>query len=356
MRILVRAPNWLGDAVMALPAVRALRRSLPEAHIALLARAWVAGLYRRESCTDEIILVPGPYGWRRWISLVRLVARLRRARFDWALLLPNSLESALIPWLARIPRRTGYDRHGRGCLLTDAVAAPPRGSIPWHESFQYLELLRRAGVIASLPEPAPILLEGIEQARERGRQLVAAMGLGGPLVGISPGAQNSRAKQWPAERFVEAGERLAAELRARVVVFGTAAERALGQRVAAALRRHGTRVINLVGETTLEDFAALASVCRVFLSNDSGAMHLASALGVPTVAVFGPTEWFATGPAGPRAIVIREPVECSPCMLRDCPTDHRCMLRISSERVVSTALALVAEKPIHGHSPEDSAA
>jgi len=354
MRILARSPNWLGDAVLALPALRALRAAYPEAHLAVLARSWVADLYRREPAISQLIPYPSAKGPRGWLEKMRLAARLARAGFDWALILPNSPESALVPWLARIPRRTGYRRRGRRLWLTQALPSPARGTIPAHESYYYLELLRRAGVIRELPPSIPILLAGIPEARRRGEQLWDALGLQRPVIGLSPGAQNSRAKQWPAERFVEAAEKLADALGAAVAVFGAWAERPLAQQVAAELRRRGHNALSLAGETTLEDFIALAAACRVFLSNDSGAMHVASALAVPTVAVFGPTEWFATAPAGPRSLIVREPVECSPCMLRDCPTDHRCMLRVTAERVAQAALDLIEWKLERGHSNQDS--
>ncbi len=318
---------------MSLPALRALRGRFPQAHIAVLARSWVAGLYRRETCADEVIA----HSSGRW----RLALELRRRRYDMAVLLPNSFDAALTAWLARIPRRIGYDRDGRGRLLTDPIRPPAKGEIPPHETFYYLELLRRAGLVEELPAEEPLLLSGVEEARRQGERLFRAMGFATPVIGISPGAQNSRAKQWPPERFVEAAASLAAELGGAVAVFGSAEERELGQSVAAVLRRSGSAVLNLAGETPLAEFIALAAACRVFLTNDSGAMHIASALGTPTVAIFGPTEWFATAPAGPRSVIVREPVECSPCMLRDCPIDHRCMTRVSPEQVARAALDLL---------------
>lgn len=354
MKILLRAPNWLGDAVLALPALRALRSRYAGAHLAVLARPWVADLYRREPGVNQVIQSPAGSSLKSWVGRLRLARELRRAGFDWAVVLPNSWESALAPWLAAIPRRTGYDRRRRAWLLTEAVAPPEPGAIPQHESYYYLELLRRAGVLEELPAAWPILLSGAAEARFRGRQLFGALGLDGPVIGLSPGAQNSRAKQWPAERFVEAAHLLAKKLAAAVAVFGAWSERPLGQRVAAELRRRGVNAINLAGETSLEDFIALAAACRVFLSNDSGAMHVAAALEVPTVAVFGPTEWFATGPAGPRCLIVREAVECSPCMLRDCPTDHRCMRRIPAERVAQAALDLIEWKLERGHQNQDT--
>ncbi len=335
-KILIRATNWLGDAVMSLPAVRAVRERFPEAHIAVLARGWVAELYRREPCVNEVIQTA-----ETWTGRIRLARRLRGQGFDAAILLPNSFESALVAWMARIPHRIGYDRDRRGRLLTDAIARPGPGEIPAPERFYYLELLRRAGVIDALPHETPIVLAGIEEARRNGLCLFARMGFERPVVGVSPGAQNSRAKQWLPERFVESALRVSGALDGAIALFGSARERDLCQAMAEAIRREGRPVLNLAGETSITAFIELTSACRVFLTNDSGAMHVASAAAVPTVAVFGPTEFFATAPAGPRSVIVREAVDCSPCMLRDCPIDHRCMTAVTSERVAATALELL---------------
>ncbi|HEY1207216.1 MAG: lipopolysaccharide heptosyltransferase II [Bryobacteraceae bacterium] len=322
-KILVRGTNWLGDAVMSLAALRALRQRYPEARIAVLARGWVADLYRREPCVDEVLLALGGQ------------------RFDAVMLLPNSFKSALDARLAGIPRRIGYNRDGRGFLLTDRIRPPKPGETPPHERFYYLELLRRAGILDALPPAEPILLHAADEARRTGLALFDQMGMKGPVVGVSPGAQNSRAKQWLPERFAESAVRIAAALGGGVAIFGSPAERALCQRMAGAVRRAGVQVLSLAGETTLAQFIDLAAACRVFLTNDAGAMHVASALGVATVAVFGPTDFAATAPAGPVSRIVREPVECSPCMLRDCPIDHRCMTAITAERVAEAALELV---------------
>ncbi len=334
--ILVRASNWLGDAVMSVPALRALRAAQPEARIALLARPWVADLYRTEPFADELLLLPPSFRGR-----VALALKLRSRGFDAAILLPNSFESALIAKLAGATRRIGYDRDGRGFLLTDAIPRPKPGEIPSHERFYYLELLRRAQIIDALPPEEPMVLAGAEEARTAGERLLARMGVRAPVVGVSPGTQNSRAKQWFPDRFAEAAALVTSTLGGSVMLFGSAQERSLCQAIAARVRQAGAPVLSVAGETPLAQFIELAAACRVFLTNDSGAMHVASALGVPTVAVFGPTEWFATSPCGPISRIVREPVECSPCMLRDCPIDHRCMRRVTVEQVASAALEFV---------------
>jgi heptosyltransferase-2 len=207
-----------------------------------------------------------------------------------------------------------------------------------HERFYYLELLRRAGIIEAIPANDLIRLEGAPLARKAGRERLLELGLGEVVVGVSPGAAFGSAKRWLPDRFAEAADRVAAELGASVAIFGSKDERELCTAVASALRAPAR---NFAGETSLAEFIDLAAACRVYLTNDSGAMHIASALGVPTVAVFGATNDVATGPTGPLARVVREPVECSPCLKRECPIDHRCMTRVESARVAQVALELL---------------
>jgi heptosyltransferase-2 len=318
--ILIRATNWVGDAVMCLPALRAVRGRFPRAHIAILAKPAVADLYAGESCTDEVI---------RYKATPWQIARgLRARKFDCAILLQNAFEAAWIAWLARIPNRIGYKRDGRGLLLTDAVRVPKQGEIPPHQRFYYLELLRRARLIENLPESPMIRLEKLAVTPAR-------------IIGVSPGAAYGNAKRWLPERFAEAAGKLAHARGASIALFGSAAERGVCEQIARQL--HGHDVVNHAGQTTLAQFIDLAAACELFLTNDSGAMHIASALGIPTVAVFGATDDIATGPTGPKARVVREPVECSPCLLRECPIDHRCMRRVSADRVVKEALALLID-------------
>jgi len=346
-KVLVRATNWLGDAVMSLPAIRAVRQIFPHAHLAVLARPPIADLYARETAIDEVIPFPALRGLR---ARREFADGLRAARFDSAILLQNAFDAALVVWLAGIPERIGYGRDGRGMLLTRAIRVPEPGEIPRHERFYYLELLRRAGLIERFPECAAIRLDGIGTAREAGAVHLSALGLAGtPAIGISPGAAYGGAKRWLPERFAESGQQAAGALGAAVLVFGAAAERALCETVAGPLRRAGIDARNLAGETSLREFIDLAAACRLFLTNDSGAMHIASALGVPTVAVFGATDDSTTGPTGDLASVVREHAECSPCLLRECPIDHRCMTRVTAARV-GAAAALLLGRPEKGRT------
>jgi heptosyltransferase-2 len=336
-RVCVRATNWLGDAVMSLPAIRAIREVFPHAHIALVARPWVADLYARERSIDRIIIYDAAKGLK---AKRAFAARLRGEHFDAAILLQNAFDAALVAWLAGIPERIGYSRDGRGWLLTQAIAVPESGEIPRHERFYYLELLRRAGMIERFPETAAIRLEGSEESRAAGEAHLSRLGVSGAAIGISPGAAYGNAKRWLPERFAAVAERLAPSV---VLLFGSASERPLCDTVAEPLRRAGIDVRNLAGETTLREFIDLAAACRLYLTNDSGAMHVASALGVPTVAVFGATDDTTTGPTGAHACVVREHAECSPCLLRDCPIDHRCMTAVTVERTAAVAQELWKE-------------
>jgi len=333
-QILVRATNWVGDAVMSLPALRALRQRFPQARISILAKPWVADLYARESFCDELL----PYTALTFFEKCSAARALRPRHFDTAILLQNAFEAAAIAYLAGIPERIGYARDGRAFLLTRAIPAPKPGEIPRHERFYYLELLRRAGILDQLPPNDSIRLEGAPAARAAGLERFRQLGLGETVVGVSPGAAYGTAKRWLPERFAESANRVASELGAAVAIFGSKDERALCESVAASIT---APVKNFAGETSLAEFIDLAAACRVYLTNDSGAMHIASALGVPTVAIFGATDDQTTGPTGPLAKVVREPVECSPCLQRECPIDHRCMTRVSASRVAETALELL---------------
>jgi len=319
--ILIRATNWVGDAVMCLPALHSIRDRFPEAHITILAKSWVADLYAQESFTNQILICDS----KPWWSVAQ---ELRRHRFDCAILLQNAFGAAWVACTAGIPSRIGYNRDGRGLLLTRAVKVPKRGEIPQHQRFYYLELLRRAGLIGAITA-SDIRITPQGSGRDPKRR----------IIGISPGAAYGTAKRWIPERFAEAAAELASARGAALALFGSRAEHQLCEQIADMLP--GCDVTNYAGRTTLEQFIELASRCELFLTNDSGAMHIASALGVPTVAIFGATDDIATGPTGPRARVVREKVECSPCLLRECPIDHRCMTRVSAGRVVREALDLL---------------
>ena len=340
-KILIRTTNWVGDAVMSLPAIRAVCGRFPEAQMTVLARPWVADLYARETAINRVIPYSAVSGFRDLPSKLGAARALRMEKFDCAILFQNAFEAAAIARLAGIPRRIGYARDGRAALLTDPIPVPKPGDIASHQHSYYLELLRRARLIDEIPKVDAIRLEGKEAAAHAGKNRLAERGIILPVIGVSPGAAYGNAKRWLPERFAQAALEVAGPCGGSVAVFGSASEKKLCQLVADMIERGGVRTSNLAGDTALHEFIEMAAACRVFLTNDSGAMHIASAVGVPTVAVFGPTDDSATGPTGPLARVVREPVECSPCLLRECPIDHRCMTRVTAQQVSGAALALL---------------
>ena len=345
MRILIRATNWLGDAVMSLPAIRAVRTNFPTSEIHLLAKRSVADLYARESAIDRIIV----YGENRW----RTAWALRARRYRMGILLPNSFDSALVFRLAGVAQIVGYDHDRRGFLLTHAIPMPHwKGTV--HERFNYLGLLQEARLIdGHHSADQPIRLECAAEAAAAGKQLLAQHGITQPVIGVSPGAAYGSAKCWLPERFAESSAELALQKGAAVVLFGAANDAPACLAVENEVRSHSVPVLNLAGKTTLRQFIDMAAACSVFLTNDSGSMHVASALGVPTVAIFGATNPKTTGPAGPCNAIVQEKVECSPCFKRECPIDHPCMTGVSSGQVVASALHLINLPPIA--LPQESA-
>jgi heptosyltransferase-2 len=329
---------------MSIPALHALRSRYPRAYIAIVARPSVAGLYAREPFCDELILLEGQRGWKSASGLWQAARRLKRMQFDCAILLQNAFEAAALTRMAGIPVRIGYDRDARGWLLTQAVAVPHQGAIPKHQRFYYLELLKRAGLIPEYPLQGSIRLAGAAEAAKQGRARFSRLGLTKTVIGVSPGAAYGGAKRWLPERFAAAAALVAQENGATVAVFGTPLERSICAAVSDGINALGHTATNFAGSTSLPEFIELTAACALYITNDSGPMHIASALGVPTVVIFGPTDEFATGPSGVLNQIVREPVDCSPCLLRECPIDHRCMTRVTAERVASAALHLIENR------------
>jgi heptosyltransferase II len=254
--------------------------------------------------------------------------------FDVAVLLPNSFAAAAAAWAARIPERWGYATDARGPLLT-RKARVPRAVRGRSQVYYYRAMLAGIGLVVSAVPDVSLRAPEAWTARAP-----ALLGADGPWIGVNPGAFYGTAKRWEPTRYAAAAERLARETGARIAILGGTRERPLGEAIAAAMTVPA-RV--LCGETTLAELVGVLAGLRLLLTNDSGPMHLAAALGVPVVAVFGPTDWRETGPVGSRQRLVREPVHCSPCLLRECPIDHRCMRRVGVERVVDQARALLAE-------------
>ncbi len=330
-RILVRMVNWVGDAVLTLPALQALDRQFPQTEIVVLAKPWVAGLFAGQPAVDRVIEYRPEAGRAGMMWRWRLARQLTSEGFDLAVVLPNSLEAALVPWLAGIPRRVGRRTDGRGWLLTDRIPREGRSG-GRHQVQGYLDVVRRLGADG----PALPLLTVTVEAREAAGRLLAAHGIAPekPLVAVNPGSIYGGAKRWPADRFAAAVDALTDAWGATAVLVGAARETSILKDVAQKMRRRG---VLLGGATTLSTLVGVLARARLLLSNDTGAMHVAAAAGTPVVAVFGPTDAEATGPLGPRCRVVRQLVPCSPCLLRECPIDHRCMKGVSVDDVLNAA-------------------
>jgi lipopolysaccharide heptosyltransferase II len=354
--ILVRSVNWLGDAVMSTPALLRLRQARPAARLTLLCPEKLAGLWERQPFVDELLTFSA--GENPW----RVARRLRETKFTAGLAFPNSFRSALELWLARIPRRAGAAGGGRSFLLTQPVPPPP-GAVEMrkrsareirrligsanepalippaaHHVHHYLNL---SAALGASPEPLPPRIDVSEQEMEAARSKFGLTpNAGRPWFGVAPGAEYGAAKRWPADRFVAAALALRRKTNCRWAVFGSAAERDLAGSIAAEIgRAAGEPALDLAGKTTLRELAAALKICHLVLTNDTGPMHLAAAVGSPVTAVFGSTSPGLTGPIfSPQARVVRWNAPCAPCFRRDCPIDLRCLRELPTETVLAAAL------------------
>jgi heptosyltransferase II len=304
-RILIRSSNWLGDAVMSSEAVRRIKHGRPDCVLTILTQSKLADFWRLIPEVDEVLTI-NPEN-----SVFRVGSKIRD-RFDVAILFPNSPRAAVEAWLAGIPRRVGYSRRWRNSLLNQLISEPKEACPLRHQKEHYLRIADWIGADATEP-----LAEASRWKPEPG------------LAGLCPGAEYGPAKRWP--EFGAAAKNLSERLGMHWLIFGTAKERSISEKVADILGRHAT---DLTGRTTLLELTTRLRRCEVLLTNDTGTMHLAAFLGVPTVSIFGSTEPQLTGPLGKGHTVLRHHVECSPCFLRECPLDFRCMKAVTVEEVV----------------------
>ena len=340
----MRGPNWLGDAVMCEPALRGLRGLFPDAQVTLLVKPAVADLFVGHPAVTRLLTydIKGRHAGLagKWA----LARQLRRQGFDLAVLFQNAFEAAFLAFLARVPRRYGYATDGRSVLLSDPVAVPdPRLLV--HQVRYYWDLLKPLGLSGDPPVPELVVLPEEEQA------MVGRCAQGGVtptdiVVGINPGSTYGDAKRWLPERFAEVTERLCRTIhkspgqQVSVVILGAKGEERVGQDIAARL---SSRSLVLSGATTIRELMAAVKRCSLLLTNDTGPMHIAAAFQVPVVAIFGPTDWRTTSPFGGAHAIVRQPVDCAPCLLRECPIDHRCMTRVTVDQVYEAATKQVVD-------------
>ena len=333
--ILIRAVNWLGDAVMTIPAIGAVRTSFPGARITLLANPLVAELFTPHEWIDEVVVYHRKGSHAGLRGKLAIAEELKKHRFDLAILLQNAFDAALLAWLARIPRRMGYQTDCRGLLLTHGSRVLDE-TRRLHQVEYYLAMLKEQGITTG--DRRLLLTVTQEEERDVAEMLkVEGVGEGDFLLGINPGATYGSAKRWYPERFAQVAVELSRRWGARVVITGGANEADIAGEIEAAM---GGECLNMTGRTSVRTLMALIRRCNFFITNDSGPMHIAAAFGVPLVAIFGPTDHTTTSPFSERAAVVRQDTECAPCLLRECPTDHRCMAGVLSGDVVAAALRL----------------
>lgn len=338
MRVLVKELNWLGDVVMSLPALRAVRRAFPEARLVVLIKQELASFFDDATGIDEVLPYAMRPGWRGLRDLRHIVAAVRTRRFDVAIIFPKSFASALWPALARIPRRAGFVSDARGWLLTDKTALPRQDGS--HQVHLYLKLLHETlHIDGSSTDFAPEVSEAHRRTMERWLA-ERRRRPDGPLIALAPAAAYGPAKEWPAASYAALIDLLASRYGAECVLVGSPGERHKCMAVAAATR--GGPLI-AAGETSVGEALALLSLCAGFAGNDSGSMHVAGALGIPAVGLYGSTNPQRTGPLGERTAILYHPIECSPCMKRTCRFGHyNCLKQITPEEVAQALDALGA--------------
>lgn len=340
-KILVRATNWVGDAIMMTPALRAVRKAFPKTQITLLAKPWVLPVFQHSADLDQIMIYQADSRHKGLTGVLRLAADLRRERFDTAILFQNAFEAALLAWLAAIPTRIGFSTDARRLLLSHPVDG-------WRKLKKGHFVDYCLGVLTGVGLPIDgrglsltILAEERVQALERlGRSSNLA---GRRLIGLNPGAAYGTAKRWPVERYIRLGKHLADAFDASILIFGAGNEAEVGQTLAAGI---GPAARNLAGRTSLREAMALISLCALFVTNDSGLMHVAAALNTPQVAIIGPTDAVATGPVNRDSVTVQAPGSCprSPCLLPHCPLDHRCMTAVTEAEVFQAAGQLLQRR------------
>jgi heptosyltransferase-2 len=307
--------------------MKAIRAKFPESEITVMVRPSVAGVLASAPFVDRVWTEPRPSGIRDWL---RTAFEVRRQHFDLAVLFPNSFESAAMVFLGRVRQRVGYSMDARGWMLTHRIKGERRKI---HQVDYYLELAKAVSADISTPS---MEITARPEDRSNARKLLTASGMpaGAPFLILSPGAAFGAAKRWGDHQFAAAADTLCREYNLSVVIIGSESERSISESIRTYMKQPAV-VLN--GKTSVETLIGLIAESSLLLGNDSGPVHLAAALGVPTVAVFGATDYIVAAPYSPRGRAVREPVECSPCWLRECPIDHRCMTRVSPEMVCAAA-------------------
>ncbi len=359
-RILIKSPNWIGDIVLSIPAIKALRGIYPDSYIAVLVKQELVDLLVNNPAINEVIPYEEGHGLKKFSMILHLRDIIRKGDFDTALLFTNSFSSALIAFLAGVPDRVGYNKDGRGLLLTNPIKVKDENK-SIHQTCIYLNLIncmefqnRDSSVTLFLQNDNTVILSEAknlipeihikEKDREWAVNLVKEkIKKGKYLIGINPGARYGAAKRWLAERFVELGNRLTLKFNASIILFGGPEEKEFVSGIAAGIKTQQGDVLNMAGSTSLGQLAALIERCDVFITNDTGPMHIAYSVGTPVVAIFGSTDPNRTGPLGDSHKIVKKNIPCSPCFKRVCPFDMECMKMIEVEDVMNAVKSLIRD-------------
>lgn len=327
-KILVRSTNWIGDVILTFPAIATIRKNFPRSYIAMLSRPWVAPLLENNPEVDEVILYDHNRIHNGILGKLGLAKALREKGFDLAVLFQNAFDAALIAFLAGIPIRAGYNTDARGPLLTNKVMLD-KAVLKKHQSYYYLEMLKALGM--DIVDDNPVI-EVSDEARKRATEILDSINIQNSelLIGINPGAYFGSAKRWLPERYALLSDMINKDFGGKILLFGSGEEKAISEMIRCVAK---SDVVDLVGKTSLLETMALIEKCSLFITNDSGLMHLAAALRIPLIAIFGSTDPFTTSPLGNSSIIIRKEMSCSPCLKRECPTDHQCMRLIEADEV-----------------------
>lgn len=328
-KIMIRAANWVGDAIMTTPVIRAVRKNFPKARITVLAKPWVIPVYENNPYIDDILVYDSNNRHKKGFGTLRLARDLRECKFDLAILMQNAFEAGLLSFLAGIKERVGYNTDARGFLLNRSIKLDPALK-KGHLIDYYIGILKGASLVDAgrkldlfLCEPDREFANYFLEQRK--------FDLSEPVIGINPGATGGTAKRWFPRRFARVCKNLAQKFKVKILIFGGPQDKELGDYIAGLSKGN---CINIAGTTSLGQAFALIEKCSLFITNDSGLMHAAAALNINQVAVIGSTDYIATSASNENSVMVRVPVPCSPCMKDICPTDHQCMDKISVDMVM----------------------
>jgi len=341
-KILIRCPNWIGDVMLSIPSISSVRAAFPSAHISILVKSDLIPLFEGNPDINEIISFNPDL--MSVVERLRFYRGLKEKNFDLAILLTNSFESALSAYLAGIRERIGFNKDMRGIFLTEKIPMPSRKSPRMHQTEYYLTLINSIPEVRSQKPEARsnnvyfYISEDIQNAVDKFWE-EKGLSKKTPVIGMNIGASYGSAKRWMPERFAELGNMIYSELKGEVILFGGSGDFNIEAEIKSRMKN---KAISMVGKTTLKSLAAMIKKCHLFITNDSGPMHIAAAVGTPIVAIFGSTDPSETSPLCDKYKIVRKPVDCSPCWKRECPTDHKCMESIKVSDVMDEAKEIIS--------------